>query len=285
MSTNQISSSINKRRDLPLKVITYIISITVAVIVLLPFVEFIKESYTGTLEATKTKDVFVILARYWKEFKKFCASSNITGLKNSLYVSLASTFCSIYFSALTAYAITAYEWKLKEIFSKFITFVMMIPSTISMIGFYQLVWKFHLINRLYMLILPTIAAPITVYFMRMYLQATFSKDLVESARIDGAGEFMIFNQMILPLLKPAIATQAIFCFLTSWNDVFTPSIILISDAKKTLPITMTSVQSFLFMETGVPLFDTLVSILPPLILFAILSRHLVEGVALGSVKY
>ncbi len=136
-----------------------------------------------------------------------------------------------------------------------------------------------------MLILPAIAAPITVYFMRMYLQATFSKDLVESARIDGAGEFMIFNQMILPLLKPAIATQAIFCFLTSWNDVFTPSIILISDAKKTLPITMTSVQSFLFMETGVPLFDTLVSILPPLILFAILSRHLVEGVALGSVKY
>ena len=99
-----------------------------------------------------------------------------------------------------------------------------------------------------MLILPAIAAPLTVYFMRMYLQATFSKDILESARIDGASEFRIFNQMILPLLKPAIATQAIFIFVDSWTDVYTPSIILISDAKKTLPITTTSVASEFMTE-------------------------------------
>jgi len=125
-----------------------------------------------------------------------------------------------------------------------------------------------------MLIVPALATPMTVFFIRMYLKATFSKEIVESARIDGAGEFRIFNQIMLPLMKPAIATQAIFCFVASWTDEWVPRIILIDNSKdiKTLPL-VGSIQG-----------AGLLMLLPPIILYAFLSKHIVEGIALGSVK-
>ncbi|MBQ5519692.1 MAG: carbohydrate ABC transporter permease, partial [Clostridiales bacterium] len=125
-----------------------------------------------------------------------------------------------------------------------------------------------------MLIIPALATPMTVFFMRMYLKATFSREIVESARLDGAGEFRIFNQIMLPLMKPAIATQTIFCFVASWTDEWVPRIILI-DTKKdifTLPLAGSYQGGALLM------------FLPPIILYIFLSKHIVEGIALGSVK-
>jgi multiple sugar transport system permease protein len=113
---------------------------------------------------------------------------------------------------------------------------MMIPTVVATGGFINLAYKFDLINKLSLLILPAIATPISVVFMRLYLESTLSRALLDSARIDGAGEFRIFNQIVLPILKPAIATQAIFAFVASWNDASTPSVVLIKDESKTLPL-------------------------------------------------
>ncbi len=113
----------------------------------------------------------------------------------------------------------------------------------------------------------------TLFFVRMYLKATFSKEIVESARIDGAGEFRIFNQIALPLLKPAIATQAIFCFVASWSETWVPRILLIDNAKKTLPIMGSYAGG-----------GSLLLALPPILIYLFLSKHIVEGIALGGVK-
>jgi multiple sugar transport system permease protein len=121
-----------------------------------------------------------------------------------------------------------------------------------------------------MLIFPAIATPLTVFFMKLYLQATFSMEIVESGRIAGASEFRIFNQLVLPLLKPAIATQVIFSFVSNWNNQFVPSIILIDEKSKTLRPIYTE--------------NTLIIIGLPVIIYLICSRFIVEGVALGSVK-
>ena len=209
-----------------------------------------------------------------KEFKALFTRGDLIGFRNSMFVTCVSTFLNIYFSALTAYAITAYEWKLRAAFEKFIIVAMMIPSTVASIGFVQMCYKFHLINNLTMLIIPALATPMTVFFIRMYLKATFSREIVESARLDGAGEFRIFNQIMLPLMKPAIATQTIFCFVASWTDEWVPRIILI-DTKKdifTLPLAGSYQGGALLM------------FLPPIILYIFLSKHIVEGIALGSVK-
>jgi multiple sugar transport system permease protein len=106
--------------------------------------------------------------------------------------------------------------------------------------------------------------------MKLYLQATFSMEIVESGSIAGASEFRIFNQLVLPLLKPAIATQVIFSFVSNWYNQFVPSIILIDEKSRTLPLVYTQ--------------NTLIIIGLPVIIYLICSRFIVEGVALGSVK-
>lgn len=288
MSENTLTNTELKKKDIKLKIIVYIVSILLTLMILWPIIMMLVDNFTsevtivpgpyGTYQE-QSKTVYFMTQHPFRDFAKnwtrFARDHQglFVGLKNSLIVTVPSTIFTLYFSALTAYAITAYEWKLKKVFDKFIIVVMMIPNTISTVGFYQLVYKYGLVNRLSMLILPAIAAPMTVFFMRMYLQATFSMEIVESARLDGAGEFRIFNQIILPMLKPAIATQAIFAFVTNWTNSYVPHIILLDAEVMTLPLI-----------GGYTIWFSYASFIPPIIVYALCSKHIVEGVALGSVK-
>jgi multiple sugar transport system permease protein len=281
MSTNELTLSEDKKRTIALKITTYVVSILLTIMILTPLYYFLRQTFgeeVKLVHGAGDNTQLVITPREHtitlKEFAKLFTRADFIGFRNSMLVTCISTLLNMYFSALTAYAITAYEWKLRAAFEKFIIVAMMIPSTVASIGFVQMCYKFHLINNLIMLIVPALATPMTVFFIRMYLKATFSKEIVESARIDGAGEFRIFNQIMLPLMKPAIATQAIFCFVASWTDEWVPRIILIDNSKdiKTLPL-VGSIQG-----------AGLLMLLPPIILYAFLSKHIVEGIALGSVK-
>ena len=281
MSTNELTLSADKKKSIALKITTYVVSILLTVMILTPFYYMIREilfikltvvhgAGDNTQILYEPREHMITL----KEFFALFSKGTWIGFRNSVIVTFISTILNIYFSALTAYAITAYEWKLRTAFERFIIVAMMIPSTVASIGFVQMCYKFHLINNLIMLIIPALATPMTVFFMRMYLKATFSREIVESARLDGAGEFRIFNQIMLPLMKPAIATQTIFCFVASWTDEWVPRIILI-DTKKdifTLPLAGSYQGGALLM------------FLPPIILYIFLSKHIVEGIALGSVK-
>ena len=160
----------------------------------------------------------------------------LKGFFNSLMISGLSTICAVYFSSLTAYALVAYNWKMRQAFFTVIMLVMMIPAQASAIGFYKMMYQLHWTNNFLPLILPSIAAPAIVFFMRQYLLATLSMEMVEASRIDGAGEFYTFNRIVMPIMVPAIATQAIFAFVASWNNLFMPLILLTEKSKYTLPI-------------------------------------------------
>ncbi len=108
---------------------------------------------------------------------------------------------------------------------------MMIPTQVSGIGFYQFMYSIGWTNSLWPLIIPATATPAMVFFMRQYLMASLSLDIVDSARIDGSREFNTFNKIIIPIMKPAMATQAIFTFVFHWNRLFEP-LILLTDGKK-----------------------------------------------------
>ncbi len=209
----------------------------------------------------------------------------LVGLTNSLIISIGSTLLTVYFSSLTAYAMVAYEWKLKKAFFSMIIGVMMIPAQVTMIGFYQMVYKIGMTNHLSMLILPAIASPATVFFMRQYLQPTLSMEIVQAARIDGAGEFRIFNTIVLPIMKPAIATQAIFCFVSSWNNLFTPLVLLTDSKKYTMPIMVSLLRGDIYKtEYGSVYMGLTLTVLPLIIVYLILSKYIIAGVALGGVK-
>ncbi len=210
----------------------------------------------------------------------------IRGMLNSLTVAGLSALLCTYFSTMTAYAIHAYDFKMKKFFYTFILMVMMIPSQVTALGFLQLMRKMGLEDNFVPLIVPSIAAPITFFYMKQYMDSTLSLSLVEAARIDGAGEFRIFNSVVLPLMKPAISVQAIFTFVSSWNNYFIPSLILHKDRMKTLPILIAQLRSadFLKFDMGQVYAMITFSILPVIVIYLVLSQNIVAGVQLGGVK-
>jgi len=290
MSDNSIKQSSIRRNDIGLKIVIYIVSVIFVLMTLFPFVMMIANSFKSTYEV-QANALSLFSAHPIANFKRNWQVINskdfhpMVGFLNSFIVSTCSTVLNVYFSCLTAYAIQAYEWKLKEGFNAMIMAIMMIPTTVSTIGFYQMVYKLGLTNKLSMLIIPSIAAPMVVFFMRQYLQASLSMEIVQSARIDGAGEFRIFNQIVIPLMKPAIATQAIFAYVGSWNNLLMPLILLTEKEKKTLPVMVQMLRGDIYKtEFGSIYLGLLITVLPLIVVYAFLSRYIVEGVALGGVK-
>ena len=196
----------------------------------------------------------------------------LTGVRNSLIVSGCSAALSVYFSALTAYGIYAYNFRFKKAAFAIILLIMTMPTQVSALGFLQLITKMGLKNSFIPLIIPSIAAPAVFFFMKQYLDASLPMEIVEAARIDGAGEFYTFNHIVLPIMKPALAVQA--------------ALVLDTADKKTLPILIAQLRSadFLKFDMGKVYMLVAIAILPVIIVYLLLSKFIVRGVALGGVK-
>ena len=209
-----------------------------------------------------------------------------TGLRNSLLVAACSAALSVYFSALTAYAIHCYDFKGRNIVFTFILLIMTIPTQVTALGFINLMDKFKMMDTFWPLILPSVAAPAVFFFMKQYMDGALPIEIVEAARIDGSNEFGTFNRIVLPIMKPAFAVQAIFAFVTSWNNYFTPALILKKNNLKTLPILIAQLRSadFLKFDMGKVYMMIFLSILPVVVVYLFLSKYIIQGVALGSVK-
>lgn len=210
----------------------------------------------------------------------------VNGLVNSIIVATLTALLSVYFSAMTAYAIHVYDFKLKKAAFNFILIIMTIPTQVSALGFVQLITKMSLKESFIPLIIPAIAAPSVFFFMKQYMESSLPLEIVEAARIDGSNEFHTFNIVIMPILKPALAVQAIFSFVTSWNNYFTPSLVLTKASKKTLPLWIAYLRSadFTKFDMGQLYMMIAFSIFPVVVVYLLLSKFIVQGVAIGSVK-
>lgn len=219
--------------------------------------------------------------------QNFSSFDALVGFRNSAIIAIGATFLSVFFSALTAYGLYVYDFKLKGPAYTFILAVMMVPMQVTSVGFLQFMIKLGLNDSYIPLIIPTIAAPAIVFFMRQYLQSSFPLDIVEAARIDGCGEFRTFLTIAIPMMKPAIAVQAIFAFIANWNNFYQPSMLLISrkDEQITMPMMVNALKSNdKVADFGVIYYGIALSIVPLIIAYLLLSRFIVEGVALGGVK-
>lgn len=277
----------NSKSKIISKTLITILCVILAVLSLFPFVIMIINSTRSTYQIQQHA-VSLVPSKYLLNNFKILTGKSFNpaiGFLNSLTISVFATGLSLYFSTLTAYSLVIYDWKLKRAFFSFILAIMMIPAQITMIGFYQMVYKVGMTNNLLMLILPAMAAPQMVFFMRQYMIPLLSPSLVESARIDGAKEFRTFNQIVLPIMKPALATQAIFSFVTSWNDLFRPLVLLTKQEKYTMPIMVSLLKGDIYKtEFGSIYLGLTLTALPLIVVYFILSKYIVAGVALGSVK-
>ncbi|MBO4927085.1 MAG: carbohydrate ABC transporter permease [Clostridiales bacterium] len=270
------------------KTVIYIVCTILAILSIAPFWVMLMNA-TRSTENIMAHAVSLIpgknLGKNIKKLSTLKTFNAAVGMKNSAIISVSVTCLSVYFSCLTAYAIHAYDWKLKKAFFGLVIGIMTLPGTVTMIGFYRICYQLHLVNNRLMLILPAIAAPMTVFFMKQYLEGALSMEIVESARIDGAGEFRTFNTIVLPIMKPAMATQAIFSFVGSWNNYFLPMILLNKPSSYTMPIMVSLLNGDIYKtEFGCVYLGLSMTALPLIIIYLLLSKYIVSGVALGSVK-
>jgi multiple sugar transport system permease protein len=205
-----------------------------------------------------------------------------SGLGNSLFISIGVAFLSSYFSALTAYGIHMYRFRLRRFAYVFILLLMMVPTQVAALGFVKMMYDWNLNNSFIPFIIPSISSPIIFFFMKQYLESTLPFEIVESARVDGSSEIRTFHQIVLPIMKPALAVQAIFAFVSSWNNYFLPSILLTDRDKKTVPILIGLLRSMDDKtDLGMIYMMILIGVIPSIIIYLFLSRFIIKGVTFG----
>ena len=194
----------------------------------------------------------------------------LQAMLNSLIITVPATALQIYFGSLTAYAVTVYNFKAKNFAWGFIYAIMMIPQQVSIVGFIKICNLTHIYGSYLAMIIPAIAAPTTVYFMKQYMETGLSVEIVEAARIDGSGEIHTFNSIVLPLL----------------NNLYTPSIILATERKKqTMPMYVQALKANdKSRDWGQIYCGLFTTVIPILVMYFFLSKYIIAGVALGGVK-
>ena len=268
------------------KGILYILLILLAATCMFPFWMMIvnatrsgNEIVTGftLIPSTHLKENWEQVFQFFNRFK---------GMWNSLIVSVPATLLCAYFSMMTAYGLAFYKFKGNKVIFGAILAFMMIPGQLSLIGFYQLCTKMHLVNSYIPLIIPAIAAPGTVFFLKQYTEASLSKSLIEAARIDGASELYSFHRIVIPVLSPAVATMGIMAFIGNWNNYLLPMIIINKNDKMTLPVMMATLKAStdINRNQGAIYLSVAISVIPILLVFAFFSKYIISSVSAGAVK-
>lgn len=266
--------------------ILYFLLILLGIVCLLPFLlMLVNATRSGTeivssftlIPSTHLKENWDSVFEYFNLFQ---------GMWNSLKVAVPATLLTAYFSALTAYALAMYKFKGSKVIFTVILLFMMIPGQLGLIGFYNLCTKLHLVNSYIPLIVPAVAAPGTVFFLRQYVMSVMPPSLLEAARIDGANELYIFHRIALPIMSPGIATMSIMGFIGNWNSYLTPMIILNKNDKFTLPVMMATLRASTDINAnqGAIYLAVAVSVIPILIVFAVFSKYIISSISAGAVK-
>ena len=204
-------------------------------------------------------------------------------LLNSLAISSAITLLSLAFNLMAGYAFAKLRFRGRERLFQALLGGLVIPAQVAMLPLFLLLKYLGLVNSYAAVVMPAMATIFGIFLVRQYARG-IPDDLLEAARIDGAGELRIFVQIVLPLLKPIMVTLAIFTFLTAWNDFMWPLIALTGQEHYTLPIALASLSREHVQDSELMMAGSVVTVLPVLVLFLALQRYYLQGLLLGSVK-
>lgn len=268
------------------KSLLYLFLIILSIICLAPFAMMLVNATRSNQEiisgftlipGSSLSDNWNAMAKYFNIF---------TGLRNSLFISVCVTLLTAYFSALTAYGFAIYKFKGSNIIFTVILVLMMVPSQLGLLGFYDLVNTMSLMDSYIPLIIPAIANPFVVFFLKQYVESVLPRTIIEASRIDGASEIRTFHKIGIPIMMPGIATISITTFIGSWNNYLVPLVLLLSPEKFTLPVMMGSLRASkdIASNMGATYLTVAVSVLPIIIAFMFLSKYIISSISAGSVK-
>ncbi len=264
----------------------YVLLVILAIICIVPLWILVVNSTRSTPEIQQGISLLPSshAAMNWKNLtnRGFSISN---GFKNSIIISVGVTVCSVYFSMMFAYAIHVYDFFYKKFLYNMVVVLVLVPTQVAIVGFFREMSIFGLLNSYIPLIVPAIAAPSSIFLAKQYLESVIVRDLIDAARIDGCGEIRIFHNIMLPIAKPGAFTMAIFAFVGSWNNFFTPFILFNKIEKYTLPMLVQTLRGDTYRtEFGSIYMGLAISIVPIIIVYAAFSKYIVSGIAMGAVK-
>ena len=204
-------------------------------------------------------------------------------LFNSFLISSCVMLLSLLFNTLAGYAFAKLRFKGRDRTFRALLAALVIPAQVTMMPLFLMLKQLGLVNTYMGAIVPGMAAIFGIFLVRQYARS-IPDELLEAARIDGAGEWRIFFQIVLPALKPILVTLAIFSFLGAWNDFMWPLIVLSDERLQTLPVALASLSREHVMDYELMMAGSVVTVLPVLVLFLVLQRYYIQGLLLGSVK-
>ena len=202
---------------------------------------------------------------------------------NSLLAALAITAGSLLLNTMAGYAFAKLRFTGRERIFRALLMTLVIPAQVAMLPLFLLMKQVGLVDSLGGVIVPALASAFGIFLVRQYARS-IPDELLDAARIDGAGEGWIFLRIVLPLLRPVLATLAVFTFMAAWNDFMWPLIVLTGQEHYTLPVALASLSREHIMDVELMMAGAVVTVLPVLALFLLLQRHYVRGLTLGGVK-
>ncbi|GAB6108344.1 carbohydrate ABC transporter permease [Fusibacter bizertensis] len=262
----------------------YMILVLLLVLSVVPFYLVIVNSTHSSLEIVTQLNLGI--GNYISENYK-TMQSNVDiwkGFTNSLIIVIPYTLFSGYFGALTAFGFAKYRFRGRKVLFWIVLASMMLPSQLSIIGFYQLNLKLKLINSYLPFIIPGIANATTVFFLRGFISQGIPDSMIEAARMEGCSEIGIFNKLILPCIMPGVATMSIFSFVACWNNYIGPLIIMTDNDKYTLPVMIAMIKGLYVSNYGAMYLAIAISIVPIIIIYMFLSKYIINGLTMGSEK-
>lgn len=255
-----------------------------AVVMVTPFLWLIIASTYPTNEIFTTPPNALPGDHLWKNLETLFVSSGFgSAIRNSLIVSTVSTVLGVFIAAAAGYAFAKFTFPGRNVMFAVIIGSLALPSQVTLVPLFQMMVSLGWLNSYQSLILPSLAVPFGIFLMRQTMLSV-PDELIQAARIDGAGEFRTFFQIVLPTVRPALAACSIFLFLGQWNDFVYPLVALRTQDAYTIPVALAALKGVSSTDYGALLSGTLVSIVPVLILFLFLQRHFVAGLLAGSVK-
>lgn len=203
---------------------------------------------------------------------------------NSVYIAVMATVTTVFFCSLGGFGFAMYDFRGKNVMFGFVLVSLMIPQLLNIIPYYLIIDFLGWLNEPKAIWFPGMANAFGIFLMRQYIASTMPSTLMDAARIDGASEFRIYRSIVLPLVRPALATLALLTFINQWNNFLGPLVILRSRDSYTLPLALRSLQGLVNTDWGAVMLGTALAVLPLLILFVLASRQVIEGLVAGSVK-
>lgn len=256
----------------------------VAILFVMPLVLMLSSALKPTAEILRLPPSFLPEAPTLDNFRTVLAEAPYgTWYRNSLVVAIAVTACNLFTSSVGGYIFAQFEFPLKRPLFVLILITLMIPFPVLLIPNYVIANRLGLLNSLWALILPGMVGAFGIFLLRQFA-AGIPRDLIEAARLDGAGEWPIFLRIVLPLLRPALAALGVFTFLASWNDYLWPLVAINDLDKSTLPLALTFFNTQHVQRYDLVMAATTMAVVPVLIVFLIFQRQIVKALVLAGMR-